>query len=302
MFSKEPVLLSFQDVFLKLGSASSFGGVDQNEILHGISFDVRKGEVLGIAGRNGAGKSLICRLAAGALLPTGGHVEFNAQHRLLLTLGQYVNDLMRVDEQLMAVCAWNQITGSAAEEAVERSLAFSEISHLSRHPMGALSSGERAKALFSLALMIQVDLLIIDETMSVGDIDFRRKSRAKVAEYLNHGGTALLVSHNTSTLKTFCTRLLHIEEGNVVASGDVDEVIESYLRYSDEKGSVSKESRSIDSFKPDEIVDLLIEREIYGDRYVIRGHNIDVTCLQIMRTRYEGKHLDSLIDAELRKA
>jgi teichoic acid transport system ATP-binding protein len=195
--------------------------------VRGVTLSVRRGEALGVIGRNGSGKSTLLRALAGLVPPTSGIVSARTVP-VLLGVGSVLQaDLScRRNVQLGAMAL-----GMAREEArdcTEEILRFAGVEDSAGLPFRTLSSGMRARLQFAIATAVEPDILMIDETLAVGDAEFRARSEARMAEMIGGAATVVLVSHSMALMKSVCTRLVWLDKGVVVADGDPGEVVTRY--------------------------------------------------------------------------
>lgn len=198
-------------------------------VLEDVSFDLRKGEVLGVIGRNGAGKSTLLKLLADIIAPDKGKViRTSGINTQLLSLNLGFNpQLTGYDNAILAAVMLGK-TIKEAKSLMPEIVKFSEIGHLMDHPVNTYSSGEKARLGFSIAMQASPDILLLDEVLSVGDQSFREKSGNALTEWIMSDQTAVLVSHNLQTMKRFCERILWIENGQTRLLGKTNEVIAAY--------------------------------------------------------------------------
>lgn len=196
--------------------------------LHNISFDMKRGESLGIIGDNGAGKSTLCLLLSQIMAPTSGKVEISGKVSALLSIGVgFQADLTGRDNiflnGIFLGYTRNEIRGRF-EEIVE----FSELKEVIDLPVRTYSSGMRARLAFSIAASIKPEILIIDEVMGVGDRNFTRKSTARMKEMISESKALVVVSHSMHTIRSLCSRVIWLDHGMLVANGPVEEVVSVY--------------------------------------------------------------------------
>ena len=196
--------------------------------LKGISLDVVQGEVLGVIGRNGSGKSSLVRVMSGIYYPTKGTVLSRGQLFLLanVRIGFTGNLTGRENAYL-----YGSILGHSKkkmDELIPEIIEFSELEDYIDQPLKTYSSGMTARLGFSVATAVQPDILLIDEVLSVGDLDFRERSKQRILNMVKNAGTVVMVSHSLDLLKKICDRIVFIDSGEAVAIGDPDEVIQIY--------------------------------------------------------------------------
>lgn len=196
--------------------------------LKDISFDVKKGETFGIIGTNGAGKSTLLKLITGVTAPTGGNIQVNGKISALLELGAGFNSEYTGLENIYLHGAMMGYRREEMSERVKMISEFADIGDFLYQPVKTYSSGMFARLAFAVAINIEPDILIVDEALSVGDIFFQNKCYRKFEELRNRGITVLFVSHDISTVKQMCTRVLWIEKGVQQMVGDSVEVCNAY--------------------------------------------------------------------------
>jgi ABC-type polysaccharide/polyol phosphate transport system ATPase subunit len=200
--------------------------------LRDIRLDVHRGEVLGIVGRNGAGKSTMLKVVARVLRPTVGRVWVRGQIAPLLEFGAGFHGELTGRENVFLNGALLGFSRKEMEEKYARIVDFAELSEFIDAPLRTYSSGMVARLGFAIATDVQPDILIVDEVLAVGDEAFRRKSGARMRHFRERGATILLVSHNMETVREMCERALWLDHGVVRALGPVEEVVAQYQRAS----------------------------------------------------------------------
>jgi lipopolysaccharide transport system ATP-binding protein len=223
------VLLQLENVSLNFHSRRSTFDHGIHHILDSVSLSLFEGETLGVIGRNGVGKSTILRIMAGILAPTSGKVVIaEGRTSALLTLGLgFRPDLSgRDNAQLSAML--QGATKAQAKSYLEEIKAFSDLGDSFEEPVKTYSSGMRARLGFTTALMTDVDVLLIDEVLSVGDADFRQKARKAIKERIRSDQTVVFVSHSEGQMKRLCDRAIWLDGGRIAAEGDTRMVLEQY--------------------------------------------------------------------------
>lgn len=196
--------------------------------LKDVSFDVEKGEVVGIIGRNGAGKSTLLKMISGILKPTKGTIQVNGNIVPMLELGSgFDYDLSGRENVFLngAILGYSKVF---LESKFDEILAFSELGEFIDVPIRNYSSGMLMRLAFSIATVVQPEILIVDEILAVGDENFQAKSKARMLELMSGGTTVLFVSHMLSQIREMCHRVVWIEDGVVKMFGDAEEVCEAY--------------------------------------------------------------------------
>ena len=196
--------------------------------LRDVSFDIQKGEVVGIVGKNGAGKSTLLKIISGILKPTGGTVEVHGNIVPMLELGSgFDHDLTGRENIFLngAILGYSEeFLKAKYDEIVE----FSELGKFIDVPLRNYSSGMMMRLAFSVATVVNPDVLIVDEILAVGDADFQAKSKARMLELMGGGTTVLFVSHSIDQIREMCDRVIWLEHGQVKMLGETDAVCDQY--------------------------------------------------------------------------
>ena len=201
----------------------------ENRAVNSLSFEVHSGEAVALFGRNGAGKSTILKMVTGVAFPTEGEVYVDGKVSALLELGAGFDGESTGRENISFKCS---LMGMSEEEiaAVEGDIIeFADIGEYIDQPLRSYSSGMKARLGFAISVNSQPDILIVDEALSVGDKNFQKKCKEKVAEIMSDEDVTLLfVTHSLQTAKDFCKRGIVLEKGKKLFDGDIDEAIEFY--------------------------------------------------------------------------
>ena len=215
----------------RLKEILTFGRVDYGHefwALKNIDFSVEPGSILGILGRNGAGKSTLLKIISGVLQPTGGEVEVNGRLSALLQLGAGFNGEFTGRENVLLNGLILGIDRQEMAERFDEIAAFADLGEFMNQPVKTYSSGMRARLGFAVSVNVEPDVLIVDETLSVGDAVFRQMGLQKMRELMNSGTTILFVSHGLGMIRSFCTEALLLHQGEMIASGEVGETLDRY--------------------------------------------------------------------------
>ena len=203
--------------------------------LDGISFSLRKGDVLRIVGSNGAGKSTLLKVVSGIMRPTRGDISVDGNIAALLELGSGFDSDLTVRENTYLRGAMLGYTRSFMNDVYGDIIEFSELEEFQDMAFKKLSSGMKARLAFSIASLVEPDILILDEVLAVGDAAFRGKSEAKMLEIIDGGAITLFVAHQTEQIRRLCNKVLWIEKGKQKALGDVDEICDAYVEFTKAK-------------------------------------------------------------------
>lgn len=202
--------------------------------LDDVSFEIKKGDRYGIIGFNGAGKSTLLKLLAGVYDPTEGNIMTKGKIAPLLELGAGFDPNYTGSANIFLNGAFLGYPEDFLKEKYDEIVEFSELGEAIDYHVKTYSSGMRAKLGFSIATIVEPDILIIDEILSVGDIKFRRKSADKMRSLINSGVTVLLVSHAVSQIRDLCNKAIWIDDGKVKMIGEVNKVCDAYVKAADD--------------------------------------------------------------------
>lgn len=196
-----------------------------------VSMSVMSGETLGIIGRNGAGKSTLLKLLSGIIEPDAGRVERAPGRASLLSLQVgFVSHLSGIENAILGGLFLG-LTRTQVQKRLDEILNFAELGEYAREPIFTYSSGMKARLGFAVAYYSAPQVLLIDEVLGVGDLDFRQKSSAAIRELINSDRTVVVVSHQPSTLSQLCTRAVWIEDGMSRCEGPVEDVLSAYQSF-----------------------------------------------------------------------
>jgi lipopolysaccharide transport system ATP-binding protein len=200
------------------------------EALRDVSFEVRRGEVLGIIGRNGAGKSTLLKILSQITPPTRGEIDLYGPVGSLLEVGTGFHPELTGRENIYLNGAILGMDRRAIDHEFDNIVAFAETEQFLDTPVKRYSSGMYVRLAFAVAAHLQPEILIIDEVLAVGDLAFQRKCLGKMDEIAHRGGaTVIFVSHQMSAVRTLCTRALLLDHGRIEAEGEVEGVLARYL-------------------------------------------------------------------------
>ena len=185
-----------------------------------ITFELEKGDMLGIIGGNGAGKSTLLKAVSGIMVPTKGTLFTNGRIAALLELASGFDGDMTVRENTYLRGALLGYTRKFMDEKYDEIIAFAELNDFQDHLFKQLSSGMKSRLAFSIACLIDPDILILDEVLSVGDGAFQKKSNDRMKEILSRGVTGILVSHSISSVRTMCNKVLWLDHGRQITFSD----------------------------------------------------------------------------------
>lgn len=197
-----------------------------------VTFEIKCGDMLGIIGTNGAGKSTLLKAISGIMVPTEGYVERHGKIAALLELASGFDGDLTVKENTYLRGAMLGYTKKFMDETYDEIIEFAELSEFQDRPFKQLSSGMKSRLAFSIASLVNPDILILDEVLSVGDGSFRKKSEAKMKSIIKGGATTILVSHSIPQVRSMCNKILWLDHGRQVVFGDnVKDICDKYEQF-----------------------------------------------------------------------
>ena len=196
--------------------------------LRDVSFEVKQGETLGLIGHNGAGKSTMLKVISRIIKPTGGSITVRGNVVPMLELGSGFDFDLTGRENIFLNGAILGYSKAFLEEKYDEIVEFSELGQFSDLPIRNYSSGMIMRLAFSIASVVNPEILIVDEILAVGDDNFQQKSRARMMELMSGGTTVLFVSHSLDQIREMCDRVVWLEHGQVKAIGPADEICDMY--------------------------------------------------------------------------
>lgn len=198
-----------------------------------ISFSLEQGDMLGIIGTNGAGKSTLLKAISGIMEPTEGTVERQGNIAALLELASGFDGDLTVRENTYLRGAMLGYTRKFMDKMYDQIIEFSGLGEFQDRQFKHLSSGMKSRLAFSIASLVDPDILILDEVLSVGDGAFKKKSEAKMREIIAGGATTILVSHSLAQVREMCNKVLWLDKGRQIAFGETKEICDRYQRFLD---------------------------------------------------------------------
>lgn len=207
------------------------GGVRKASIFRAVndlSFTLEKGKILGIVGRNGSGKTTLLRSVAGIFQPDEGYIETFGNRAALMAIGIGFNGNNTGRENIIRSGMLLGCDLKYVKDRMDAIIEFSELGDFIERPVRTYSSGMYSKLSFAVTAILDTDIMLVDEVLSVGDEHFRQKSYKKMEELMMSGRTVLIVSHATQTLEKFCDQVLWINDGNFMMLGDTSTVLKEY--------------------------------------------------------------------------
>lgn len=206
--------------------------VEVHEAVKNVSFNVKRGEIMGIIGKNGSGKSTMLRAIAGIFSADSGTIELESSSVSLLSIGVGFQKKLTGRENIMLSGMLLGFSEQHVKEKMQEIISFAEIGKFIDLPVKTYSSGMYSKLAFAITAILESDIMLIDEVLSVGDAKFKKKSYKKMKELISDSNrTVLIVSHSADTLKELCTSLLWLHEGELKMQGEPEEVLAAYEEF-----------------------------------------------------------------------
>ena len=228
------VSIDYKDLsHMSLAKSLRKDGITKSNVVRAvndISFSVNKGEILGIVGRNGSGKTTLLRSVAGIFQPDEGTIDTHGNRVSLMAIGIGFNGNNTGRENILKSGMLLGCRLDYVKDHMDEIIEFSELGEFIDRPVRTYSSGMYSKLSFAVTAILDTDIMLVDEVLSVGDERFRKKSFKKMEELMMSDRTVLIVSHATDTLKKFCDKILWINDGQFVKLGDTEEVLAEYDR------------------------------------------------------------------------
>ncbi|WP_035781026.1 ABC transporter ATP-binding protein [Butyrivibrio sp. LB2008] len=208
---------------------------DKNKVIHAVknvSFETKRGEILGIIGKNGSGKSTMLKALAGIFRPDEGNIDLRGNSISLMSIGVGFNEDSTGRKNIILS---GMLLGFTEEEMIEKSkdiIEFAEIGDFIDMPVRTYSSGMHSKLAFAITANLDTDIMLVDEVLAVGDERFRQKSLEKMKTLItDKNRTVIMVSHEMNTMAELCDRILWINDGEVKEIGDTQKVIDDYIAF-----------------------------------------------------------------------
>lgn len=202
------------------------------EAVKHVSFSVEKGEILGLVGKNGSGKSTILNSIAGIFAPNSGTIDLHGHSVSLMSIGVGFQKELSGRENIVLSGMLLGFTEKQVRERMDDIIKFSELGEFIDAPVRTYSSGMHSKLAFAITAILETDIMLVDEVLSVGDAKFKKKSFNKMKELINAADrTVIIVSHSSDTIRKLCNKVLWIDSGEVQMYGDTAEVMDAYEAY-----------------------------------------------------------------------
>lgn len=236
-------VITVKDLKIKYKTVGSFsikrnllhmGKIDNSVFtaVKGVSFDVKEGEILGIIGKNGSGKSTLLRSIANIFTPDEGTIDLHGKTISLLSIGVGFKGELTGRKNILLSGLLLGFSKEMIEEKMDEIIEFSELEDFIDKPVRMYSSGMYSKLAFAITAIMETDIMLIDEVLSVGDERFKKKSFAKMKELIEkEDKTVVIVSHNTQQLQELCNRVMWLHDGEIKEIGEVNKVLADYKQF-----------------------------------------------------------------------
>jgi lipopolysaccharide transport system ATP-binding protein len=264
-----------ENPYLKIGEVndrSTKGSSDYVWALQDINFEVERGEVLGIIGKNGAGKSTLLKILSKVTAPTTGMIKSRGRIASLLEVGTGFNGEMTGRENIFLNGAILGMTKKEITSKLDEIIDFSGCERYIDTPVKRYSSGMTVRLAFAVAAFLEPEILVIDEVLAVGDAEFQKKAIGKMQDISRgEGRTVLFVSHNMAAVRSICTKAILLNKGKIIASGDVESILEKYLasnnreeiyKVTNENFVFETKQKKIIDFQENIKIDILVDSKI----------------------------------------
>ena len=268
-----------------------------------VSFTLEKGDMLGIIGTNGSGKSTILKAIAGIMAPTKGSIQTNGTISALLELVSGFDGNLTVKENAYLRGAMLGYTRQYMDDIYSQIISFAELEQFQDRPFKQLSSGMQSRLAFSIASMVKPDILILDEVLSVGDGAFQEKSATKMREIISGGTTTILVSHSLAQIRSLCNKLLWLHHGKQVAFGDCGEICDRYQIFLENGEDINFLNRVPQTPKKKKYDYLIVGAGLFGAVFARQATDRGKKCLVIDRRNHVAgnAHMEKMFGIDVHK-
>lgn len=252
---------------------------ENRQVLNGISFDVKKGEAIGLIGHNGCGKSTTLKLLTKIIYPDSGSIEMSGRVSSLIELGAGFHPDMSGRENIYINASIFGLNKKEIDARLDDIIAFSELEDYIDNPVRTYSSGMYMRLAFSVAINVDADILLIDEILAVGDISFQAKCFERLKDIKAEGTTIVIVSHSLGQIEQICERSIWIKDGRIKLIGSPREVHPHYLDYMGSKNDKQKNAHKIESDSESKKIEISDKR--YGNK------DVEITKIRLVNGKQE---------------
>lgn len=254
---------------------------EEREVLKGISFQVKKGEAVGLIGHNGCGKSTTLKLLTKIMYPDSGEIIMKGRISSLIELGAGFHPDMSGRENIYTNASIFGLTKKEVDTRFNDIVEFSELSDFIDNPVRTYSSGMYMRLAFSVAINVDADILLIDEILAVGDTNFQTKCFNRLRELKASGMTIIIVTHDLSTIEKFCDKAIWLNDGFIIREGRSDEVVDAYFSFMNQKKieTVSEQPEKPNQPEQSEQENNSEEIDYSADRFGLKYAEIKKACM-----------------------
>jgi lipopolysaccharide transport system ATP-binding protein len=235
--------------------------------LKDVSFEIKKGETVGIIGQNGSGKSTLLQIICGTLSPSSGEVETRGRIAALLELGSGFNPEFTGRENVLMSCALLGMTQKKTEAHFDEIVDFADIGDFINHPVKTYSSGMYVRLAFAVNIVSKPDIMVVDEALAVGDIVFQTKCMTALSHIQKRGSTILFVTHDLDAVRNLCSSALYLNNGKLYAAGGAPDIVDLYLREMRQRIGLRSQAASVNEEKSEG----LGGQQLYGSERVYKS-------------------------------
>ena len=250
-----------------------------------VTLSVREGDRLGVIGPNGAGKSSLLQLVSGVASPSSGQISVNGRIISILTLGSVLREELTGRENILLDAAIQDIPNDQLDLVIDHVIEFSELGSFIDHPVRTYSTGMKARLAFSMISQLEPEILILDETLAVGDAFFVRKAGQRIKEICDKGKIIILVSHSMDSIRRICNRCILMRDGRIEMDGTPEYVTAAYVQEIKEEDSRRLLSRFKQSVGSNSLVEgyFIAEQELYSGGSDVPTVRVELgACLRIL--------------------
>lgn len=256
---------------------------EMREVLKGVSFEVRKGESIGLIGSNGCGKSTTLKLLSKIIYPNSGTIQIKGKVSSLIELGAGFHPDMSGRENIFINAAIFGLSKKETQRRLNSIIEFSELEEFIDNPVRTYSSGMYMRLAFSVAINVDADILLIDEILAVGDTNFQAKCFNKLREIKASGVTIIMVSHDSNMIERFCDKAIWLNDGLIVKQGKTTEVVDAYMAY---MGEVRIQELKKEEKRQQEVE--RVEQEEIGNKDSREAENIEAEIINEAKQNEEA--------------
>lgn len=269
---------------------------------HDVSFDVNRGECVGLIGHNGAGKTTVLKMLNGLIKPDGGSITLRGRVGALIALGAGFNPVLTGRENIFINGSVLGLSRREVASRLDEIIDFAEIGDFIDTPVRSYSSGMQVRLGFAVATALKPDILLIDEVLAVGDMDFRVKCMTRIKHLIDHGTAVVLVSHSMTSIRRVCTRTIVMDQGHVVHDGDVNLGVSTYeaVGHRQKSDAALRVSRSESQAVSVKALEVTVGEKISSSAYehqILTGDRVRFSVTLLCEVPREGTRIRLFLDS-----